>query len=368
MAANTATGKVQTVLGPIDPENVGFTLPHEHLLCDLFKTSAVPEDMAHYLGGWLPPELHAGEPTTTQRSKWGQEITLENRAESYRDWFYYGASIGLDSVEDAVDELRAYHAVGGGCIVELSSIGMGRDPFAYRSVSAQTGVHVVMGASYYLQPYHPPAVAGWSEDEVFEAIVTDISDGWNGVKPGIIGEVGLSWPLEPEEEKVLRASARASTETGLSISIHPGLGEEAPMNAWNIIEDAGGAADRTVMGHLDNRIWTDKQFMDLAETGIYLQQDVFGKEEASFYQHLAHDWPNDSHRLNRWRMLIDAGFGDRLLMSGDIAGKHRLLKYGSFGFTHIPVNVVRLMGVKGFSKDEISEITVANPMRMLTIK
>lgn len=367
MGTNTATGKVQTVLGPVEPEEIGFTLPHEHLLCDLFKRSAVAEDMQQYLGGWLPPELITGEPTTRQRAMWKQEITLANRAQSYRDWMHYGPSIGLNSVEDAVEEVKTFREVGGGCIVEVSAIGMGRDPHGYRRISMETGVHVVMGASYYMSGYHPPAVAGWSEDQVYEQIVSDITEGWHGVKPGIIGEVGLTSPLDPEEEKVLRASARASTETGLAMSIHPGLAEDGPSEAWRIIEDAGGAAERVIMGHLDNRIWTDEQYLELAETGMYLEQDIFGKEEASFYQHLSHDWPNDSHRLNRWRTMADAGYADRLLMSGDIAGRHRLIKYGSFGYTHIPVNVVRLMHVKGFSEEEIRLFTVENPARALTI-
>lgn len=358
---------VQTVLGPVQPEEIGFVLPHEHILFDLFKGKAVAEDLRHYLSGWLPPELETGEPVATARRRWNQEITLANRAESYRDWWYYGPSGGLDSVQDAVEELHQYRAIGGGCIVEVSSIGTGRDPFGYRSVSAQTGVHIVMGASYYTQPYHPLTIANWSEDEVFEAIVTDITRGVKGVKPGIIGEVGLSWPVHPEEEKVLRASTRASTETGLSITIHPGLSQEAPMHAWKIIEEVGGSPDRTVMGHLDNRFFSDEEFCEFAKTGVYLEQDIFGKEEASFYQHSAHDWPNDTHRLNRWRTLADAGYSDRLLMSHDIATKHRLIKYGSFGYLHIPVNVVRLMNIKGFTQDEVDLFTVKNPARMLTI-
>ena len=37
-------GKVQTVLGPIAPDDLGVTLPHEHLLVDLSIFFAEPTD------------------------------------------------------------------------------------------------------------------------------------------------------------------------------------------------------------------------------------------------------------------------------------------------------------------------------------
>ena len=44
MTVSELSGKVQTVLGPIEPEDLGITLPHEHLLVDLTCTFLMPEE------------------------------------------------------------------------------------------------------------------------------------------------------------------------------------------------------------------------------------------------------------------------------------------------------------------------------------
>ena len=71
---------------------------------------------------------------------------------------------------------------------------------------------------------HPPNMDDISEDDIFEEIVRDITVGVGstGIRAGIIGEVGCSYPLSDNERKALRASARAQRATGAAILIHPG--------------------------------------------------------------------------------------------------------------------------------------------------
>ena len=49
-----------------------------------------------------------------------------------------------------------------------------------------------------------------------------------GIKAGIIGEVGCTWPLTDNERKSLAAAAAAQRETGAAILIHPGRHPDAP--------------------------------------------------------------------------------------------------------------------------------------------
>ena len=106
-------------------------------------------------------------------------------------------------------EADLFRQHGGSCLVDQTSIGLGRDPIALRRVSRSSGVHIVMGTGYYTSPYHPPDIASMSEDDVRDRIVYDCEVGVaGGVKAGIIGEVGSRWPMHPDEEKVLRACAR----------------------------------------------------------------------------------------------------------------------------------------------------------------
>ena len=47
-----------------------------------------------------------------------------------------------------------YKQFGGGTLVDATSIGLGRDPVGLARISRQTGVNIVMGASYYVALSH----------------------------------------------------------------------------------------------------------------------------------------------------------------------------------------------------------------------
>jgi phosphotriesterase-related protein len=107
-------------------------------------------------------------------------------------------------------------------------------------------------------------------------------------------------------------------------------------------------------------------FMELAKTGCYLEQDLFGWE-TSYYPIADLDMPNDAIRLNRIIELMSAGFGDQILVSQDIDTCVRLTKYGGEGYEHLLENVVPVMKRKGFSEEDVSQIMRVNPQRALTI-
>ena len=77
-----------------------------------------------------------------------------------------------------------------------------------------------------------------------------------GVKSGIIGEVGMDHPMHPNEEKVLRASAKASVATGVALSVHPGFNPASPFDIVRVVDGAGGDLSRTVIDHCDSRFNT----------------------------------------------------------------------------------------------------------------
>ena len=93
---------------------------------------------------------------------------------------------------------------------------------------------------------------------------------------------------------------------------------------------------------------------------------LFG-QESSFYPIAPIDMPNDATRIAYLRALIDAGFGDRLLVSQDICTKIHLTRYGGESYTHILENVIPMMDRAGFGKEEIQKLCVENPARVLAI-
>ena len=84
-----------------------------------------------------------------------QEITLQNRG-----WIHYTttqatSTCSWDDVDLATDEVRLFRQVGGGAIVDVTTIGIGRDPVGLARVSEGSGVPIVMGAGFYVDMVHP---------------------------------------------------------------------------------------------------------------------------------------------------------------------------------------------------------------------
>jgi phosphotriesterase-related protein len=172
--------------------------------------------------------------------------------------------------------------------------------------------------------------------------------------------------LKPNELKVLKASARAQSETGASILIHPGRDENAPIEILNILIDSGGDISRVIMGHLDRTVDMIGTLEKIADTGCVLEWDLFGNE-VSFYQPSDFDMPSDAQRLNFIRHMINNGVGDRIVISHDICTKHRLVKYGGHGYGYIPEHIIPRMRNRDFEESEIVAITKNTPARLLAI-
>src|SRR5688572_444193 len=147
-------GQVHTVLGPIAPAAMGQTMMHEHLLLDI-----------------SPPEA---------RSHPGEVITLANCGHFRRYSHLNPFNLRLTNEAEAIDEMRDFKAAGGGTIVEATSIGLCRDAEGLRRIAQASGVHIIMGASYYVHNYHPADVASMTETQITDVIVREVMEGVNG--------------------------------------------------------------------------------------------------------------------------------------------------------------------------------------------
>ncbi len=350
------TGKVMTVRGPVDPSELGITNPHEHLIID-FLAVGEEAQKSHQVAF----KQRSGGDTS-----WEEPISLSTYYEARRNPFLFRDTLQLTNVEDAIEAMDEYKQAGGGCIVDVTPIGVGRDPMGLRRISEESAVNVVMGTGYYVSDYHPPELAAMSEDEICDAIVRDIEQGMDGVRPGIIGEIGLVWPVHAEERKVLRGAAKAQARTGYCLTIHPGRNREAPLDAIRTVEQAGGDPRRTVIDHLDRTIFEVSDFIELAKTGCYVEQDLFGWE-TSYYPMADIDMPNDAMRVNKMVALAEKGHLEQILVSLDIDTRSRLTKYGGEGYQHILANVLPIMRRKGFSDADLDIILKRNPQRALAI-
>jgi phosphotriesterase-related protein len=356
MPVGDQAGRIQTVLGPIDPSRLGVTLTHEHLLIDI--------------AGVLPPVAEAGargilnDPVSTETLGY-----IKHHGASSKD------DLRTADISTAVEEVLLYKQYGGESLVDVTSLALGRDPVGLARISRATGVHVVMGAAFYVQPAHPPGMKDRSEHDIFEQIVRDVTEGVDGtnIRSGIIGEVGCTWSLTDNERKVLRAAGRAQHLTGAPITIHPGRNEKSPAEIIEILSEVGADMGHTVMGHIERTIFEREDLERLAESGCYIEWDLFG-EERSYYDGPGTapdvgqmiDMPNDAVRMDQITWLVSQGYGDRILMGHDIGFKHRLVKYGGHGLQYILAQIVPRMRQRGFTEGDIQKILVDNPRDALT--
>ena len=181
---------VNTVLGTIDSSEMGFTLPHEHLI-----------------------DSSAGI-----RISYG-ELELSDR-----------------SLDMAIEDFSKAKAGGVDTVVEVSPMDLGRDVVLMRQVSEATGMNIVCCTGCWLDI---PRSFWWRDkDFIADLWVREVEEGIDGtdIKAGII-KVATSDPITEHEELMLRASARTHLRTGIPITTHT-----PPMS--RIGEAAGQDPDR----------------------------------------------------------------------------------------------------------------------------
>ncbi len=308
--------RVLTVSGPVPPERIGFTLPHEHTSCRL-------EQAAH------------------------------------REQL-------VDFTTDAdvmADELRDFRRRGGSCVVDLTPPGLGRDPVWLRNLATRTGLSIVMAAGWYRESWYPPeaGIDRRSADDLADEIVAEVEEGVGetGVHPGIIGEIGTdhAW-VSPREERVHRAAARAAQRSGLSVVTHS-LHSAVALAQLRIFEEEGLDPARVVIGHADSVPDLDFQ-LALLERGANLCFDLLGRagEGAA---------AREARLVELLVELLERGFADRILLSQDISTTDQLRAYGGTGYGYLAQHFLPHLRTAAVGEGEIATMTVDNPRRILTV-
>lgn len=341
-------GKAQTVLGPIPGDELGITLPHEHLLIDF--------------------RLMYREPDGSSGPGRGREpVGLQNHYEILYDWTRNLDNLHLFDEKTAIEEALEFCLEGGRTLVDATSVGIGRDPLALQRISRATGLHVIMGAGYYVAASHPPDMDGRTEDDIAREIVRDIGEGVGdtGVRAGMIGEIGCTWPWTANERKSVRGAAEAARETGAPLMIHPGRDPAAPEAHLEEVRKTGLDLGRVIMCHIDRTISDPARLKALAETGCFLEYDLFGTE-ISFYPLGEIEMPSDAERVRQILWLLEQGHARQVLMSHDIFSKVHLTRYGGHGYGHILRRIVPRLRKKGLGDKELRTLLVDNPARAVT--
>jgi phosphotriesterase-related protein len=314
MSSRATPGQVQTVLGPVAPGDLGFTLPHEHTKCSLW---------------WI-----------------------ENR------WDYWE----LIGDEPRInEELAAYKALGGGTLVDVTPIGIGRDLGRLARISEATGLHIVAGAGWYRQAYYPAEarIDRRSIDDLADEIVQEFVDG--PVRPGIIGEIGTDKPwVTAQEERVFRAAARAALRTGASVTTHA-VQSDVGLAQLTILEDEGLDPARIVIGHCDSHPRIE-HWREIVRRGAHVEADFLGMSFTPLER------AGEPKVVELISMLLNEGFEKQILLSQDVCHDSQLTSYGGNGYTYLQKSFLPSLAAAGVNAATIKTITVENPARLLTLR
>lgn len=297
-----------TVLGPVPVDQLGITLPHEHLLCDLARVTG----------------------------------NREHR---------------LSEVALAIAEARHYREAGGRTIVDLTNRGLGRNPTALQQIARETGLNIIMGCGWYREPYYEQEVYEKPTNQIAEEMVRDITEGVDdtGVRAGIIGEIGCQRHyIAPAEERSFRAAARAHKRTGLTISTHA-TDNPVGLAQLDLLEDEEIDVRRVIVSHCDT--YPEPDYHEaLAQRGAWVEFDfVRGGAE----------WDME-REVRLVKEFVDRGYLHQLLLSHDVCLKAHLHAYGGAGYDYILTDFSPRLLKAGLSQEQIDILLVENPKAALT--
>ncbi|MEU8322039.1 aryldialkylphosphatase [Nonomuraea sp. NPDC048881] len=338
-------GQALTVAGPVDPALLGQTSMHEHIFIDLRRPAR-----SRRPGEDAPA---AAEP-----------LTLANLARTRHGGPNADNDL-LGDFDEMLAETLAFAHSGGRTMVEVSPIGLGRDPEALLRLSRATGMHIVMGGGWYTPAFHPADMDERTVDDLADVIVRDVvlgADG-TGVRAGVIGEVGAeSVPLTGGELKSVRAAGRAARVTGAPVTFHVGGVGEEKFRVLDILQEEGVAPGNVVLGHCMDVLSGPGFAERLLARGVFVEFD-FLAAPGSPWGHLV--LGSDHKVLRGIADLVERGYAGQIVLGHDVCQKIQLKRYGGKGYDYIPRHFLPALRRLGVSPEAIHMIMVENPARAL---
>jgi phosphotriesterase-related protein len=255
--------------------------------------------------------------------------------------------------------VTAAREAGVSTMVECTTIGVGRNIPFIANLGRDVGIHIVVPTGVYGRAnYAPKKYAEMSEDELARWMMEEIVVGIEGtpLRAGFIKTASSEKELRPVEEKFLRASARASKQTGAAIASHTTTGAVARKQA-EIIDSMGVPLKRFIWVHAQAE-QDSNLHQELARRGVYIELDSIGNSNEE-----------DEKIFKIIRLLADAGFADQILISQDAGwynpgqpngGKQR-------GYTGLVTTFLPKLKKGGFPDTFLRKLTHENPFNAFSV-
>ncbi len=301
---------IQTVRGRIKPSQLGMTLIHEHIMVDFIGADKVSKDR-------------------------------------------YDVDEVFEVMLPYLKEIRALGVTGFG---ECTPMFLARDSGLLARLAETVDMHIITNTGMYKEPYIPQYAFQKSADELAQMWTTEMEKGIEdtGIRPGFIKIAVNPGNLIPVQQKIVRAAARTSLSTGLTIASHTGHGIAA-METMDILEQEGVSLSKYIFVHAGSEQNQEYHFK-AAERGAWVEYDHIKKADAN-------------RSIQLIKAMLEKGHEDNLLLSQD-AGWYNVgqPKGGNIkGFAYIVEDFIPLMKQSGIDQNTIDKLMITNPSRALQI-
>ncbi|MHB8491349.1 MAG: phosphotriesterase family protein [Solirubrobacteraceae bacterium] len=314
---------IETVEGPLDADALGVTLVHEHVR---FRDEAVA-------------------------AQWPERY--DEAAE----------------VQAALEAVGAAKACGVQSIIDPTAMFGGRDVRFMRNVAEATGVRLVACTGIYSYDHLPHYFQSRDADAMAEHFVGDIENGiqGTGIRAAFLKCAADAAGVTEGVEKIHRAVARASIQTGVPIMAHSMPAVQTGPRQVEIFREEGVDLSRVQIAHCGD---TDDvaHIESLLAAGAYVGLDRYGLE---MYQPI-------ERRNATAAELLRRGHAERIMISQDFCASidwfppeavDVFIAHGAvrnWSMTLVFDEVVPALREQGVVDDEVfNTIFVENPRRWL---
>lgn len=342
--------ELNTLCGVISAKEVNLICPHEHLFIDMTHEAVYPKTEAE-------KELFYGD------------IHMKDLGKLHRNPYIVYTNLILDNIDLAVEETNCLADYGCNLLVDVTSVGVGRDLMKLKEFSKRSNLNVIAGTGLFVHDALPKMYEAKTVQQIADWMIDEIRNGHcdTGIKPGVIGEIGVSEKIYPIEEKSIRAAAIASVATDLPIYLHTYPWNRVALDAVKMLLEDGVKPENICICHLDVT-FDDEYLRQALDLGIYVEFDNLSKEfffEPQDGAFAGGPFATDVERVHKLMELIAEGYTDQLLLANDLCLKGSLHKYGGPGYDHVFRNFVPMMRMYGIREEDIHRIVYDNPKRFL---
>lgn len=276
----------------------------------------------------------------------------------------------IDNMDNTVKELITFKSYGGKSLVDAQPLGCGRMAAELVKASRLSGVNIIASTGFHKLIFYPEDhwIYRMNESQLALLFIEELQNGMFvnsdieypsitiSSKAGIIKTALDEEGLTDRYKKLFYAAAVASKRTGVSILCHTEMGRHA-LELVKFLTEQGVSENSIILCHLDRIADNFSYHKEVAETGVYLEYDTIGR----------YKYHNDEQEVKLIAKMIEWGYGDRILLGLDTT-RERLKSYGGqIGLQYLFETFIPLLNDYGVTKDYVDKIMITNPARALSI-